>query len=108
MGFEGTQGRQDSRAPFWPVRLTAAPGWGRLAEPPRKARHIASMPQVPDHATPPDRLLTCSEVGSWLRLHPKTVKRWALAGRLPSFRVGGRVLFASGDIAHFLAERRAD
>lgn len=56
----------------------------------------------------PDHLLTCREVASWLRLNPKTIERWARAGRLPCFRVGGHVLFSRRDIAHFLAERRTD
>ena len=64
---------------------------------------------LPDiNARPPELpLLTCSEVASTLRMHPKTVERWARIGRLPCFRVGGRVLFSRGDILQWLAERRA-
>jgi excisionase family DNA binding protein len=59
-------------------------------------------------ALPLAPLLTVPEVAELLRLHAKTVGRWARSGRLPCYRVGGRVLFSRGDIATFLAERRAD
>lgn len=52
-------------------------------------------------------LLTCSEVGAMLRLHPKTVERWAREGRLTCYRVGGRVLFDPGGVASWLQERRS-
>lgn len=52
-------------------------------------------------------LLTCSEVGAILRLHPKTVERWARDSRLPCYRVGGRVLFDPGGVASWLQERRS-
>jgi helix-turn-helix protein len=34
----------------------------------------------------PEQLLTCSEVAELLHLHPKTVERWARAGKLPCVR----------------------
>jgi excisionase family DNA binding protein len=54
-----------------------------------------------------DDLLTIAEVARLLRHHPKTIERWARTGRLPCYRVGGRVLFSRGDILQWLAERRA-
>jgi excisionase family DNA binding protein len=50
--------------------------------------------------TPPerdDRILTADEVASIFRVDPKTVRRWANAGRLPSFRTlgGGHRYYAS-------------
>lgn len=36
-----------------------------------------------------DRLLTAAEVGRVFRVDPKTVTRWALAGRLVSVRTPG-------------------
>ncbi len=53
-------------------------------------------------------LLTLKETAELLRQHPKTIERWARAGRLPCYRVGGRVLFSRGDILQWLAERRAE
>lgn len=61
-----------------------------------------------ERAFPLAPLLTATEVAELLRLHAKTVERWARRGRLPCYRIGGRVLFARGDIATFLAERRTD
>ena len=41
-----------------------------------------------------DPLLTCVEVAELLRVDPKTVSRWAKAGRLPSIKTpGGHVRF---------------
>ena len=56
---------------------------------------------------PLEPLLTVGETAGILRRHPKTIERWARAGRLPCYRVGGRVLFSRGDILQWLAERRA-
>lgn len=36
-----------------------------------------------------DRLLTPAEVAALFRVDPKTVTRWAAAGRLPSLRTPG-------------------
>lgn len=57
------------------------------------------------HAELPD-LMTAAEVGALMRRHAKTVERWARKGRVPCYRVGGRVLFARADIATWLRERR--
>jgi excisionase family DNA binding protein len=41
-----------------------------------------------------DPLLTCAEVAQMFRVDPKTVSRWAAAGRLPSIKTpGGHVRF---------------
>ncbi len=37
----------------------------------------------------PERLLTASEVAALFRVDPKTVQRWAIAGRLPTVRTPG-------------------
>jgi excisionase family DNA binding protein len=44
-------------------------------------------------------LLTPGEVAVLFRVNPKTVTRWALAGRIPSIRTpGGHRRFRVGDI----------
>lgn len=102
MGFEGTRGRQDSRAPFWPVVLTAASGSGTFQTPPGSTRHAlstdppASPPTDqpladPGPAVAPDRLLTVEEVAAELRVSPKWVYR--ASGRWPFTRkISKRVL----------------
>lgn len=62
----------------------------------------------PDTAPGMEPLLTCSEVGALLRLHPKTVERMAREGRVPCLRVAGRVRFDRPGILRYLAERRAE
>jgi excisionase family DNA binding protein len=55
-----------------------------------------------------DRLLTLAETAQHLRRHPKTVERWAREGKIPYYRIGGRVMFDRGDVLQWVAERRAD
>jgi excisionase family DNA binding protein len=53
---------------------------------------------------PDDRLLTVPEVAALFRVDPKTVTRWASAGRLPCIRTpGGRARFRWSDVAALLA-----
>ena len=64
-----------------------------------------------------ERLLTPGEVAALFRVDPKTVTRWAAAGRISSIRAPGghrrfresevRALLASGDPDVELEERRA-
>lgn len=49
--------------------------------------------------TDPEALLTPGEVAVLFRVDPKTVTRWAAAGRLPSIRTpGGHRRFRWGDV----------
>lgn len=55
--------------------------------------------------TRPDRLLTPSEVADLFRVNPKTVTRWATAGRLHSIRTpGGHRRFRESEV-HALLNR---
>ena len=52
-------------------------------------------------------LLTPSEVAVMFRVDPKTVTRWAQAGRIPSFRtVGGHRRFRAFEVQRFLEDAR--
>lgn len=52
----------------------------------------------------PDVLLTPSEVAAMFRVCPKTVSRWARAGRLPSIRtLGGHRRFRLSEIESAVA-----
>lgn len=44
----------------------------------------------PPESVPADQLLTPREVASMFRVDPKTVTRWAKAGRIPAIRTPGR------------------
>ncbi len=53
----------------------------------------------------PDALLTPSEVGKLFRVNPKTVTRWARAGKLHPIRtVGGHRRFQASEIQRCLQE----
>ena len=52
-----------------------------------------------------DALLTPSEVAEWLRVNPKTVTRWARAGKIRAIRtLGGHRRFRASDIRRCLAQ----
>lgn len=50
-----------------------------------------------------ERLLTPAEVASMFRVDPKTVSRWARAGKLPALKtLGGHRRFRAADVEHAL------
>lgn len=53
----------------------------------------------------PDALLTPSEVAQMFRVNPKTVTRWARAGKITAIRtLGGHRRFRASEIRQFLVE----
>lgn len=53
--------------------------------------------------TTPETLLTPSEVATLFRVDPKTVTRWAQAGKVPSIRtLGGHRRYRESDIRALL------
>ena len=53
----------------------------------------------------PEALLTPSEVAALFRVNPKTVTRWARAGKLTAIRtLGGHRRFRASEIRRCLAE----
>ena len=53
----------------------------------------------------PDALLTPSEVAALFRVNPKTVTRWARAGKISAVRtLGGHRRFRASEIRRFLEE----
>lgn len=66
-----------------------------------------------NHSTPgylsptkalPDRLLDVAEAAATLRLKsPRTLYKWAYAGRIPSVRIGRLLRFRCSDIEHLIA-----
>jgi hypothetical protein len=64
----------------------------------------AGTPTPPPASEAADRLLTPGEVAALFRVDPKTVTRWAKAGRVHSIRtVGGHHRYPAGQFAHLLA-----
>ena len=54
---------------------------------------------------PPEALLTPSEVAALFRVNPKTVTRWARAGKLTAIRtLGGHRRFRASEIRRCLEE----
>jgi len=59
------------------------------------------MPQ--NSAPEPEQLLTPSEVAAMFRVNPKTVTRWARAGKISAIRtLGGHRRFRASEIRAFL------
>lgn len=55
--------------------------------------------------TDPDALLTPSEVAAMFRVNPKTVTRWARAGKISAIRtLGGHRRFRAAEIKRFLEQ----
>ena len=53
----------------------------------------------------PDALLTPSEVAAMFRVNPKTVTRWARAGKISAIRtLGGHRRFRAAEIRRFLEQ----
>lgn len=64
-----------------------------------------SSPQGVDDAVEP--LLTPAEVAAMFRVDPKTVTRWAVAGKLTSLRtLGGHRRYRSSEVQALLAAAR--
>jgi excisionase family DNA binding protein len=54
---------------------------------------------------PPEQLLTPSEVAALFRVNPKTVTRWARAGKITAIRtLGGHRRFKASEISRCLEE----
>jgi excisionase family DNA binding protein len=55
-----------------------------------------------------ERLLTARELADLLGFAPATVVDWAEAGKLPGFKVGGRLRFRASEVEAWLEEQRLD
>ena len=58
-----------------------------------------------DENPQPEQLLTPSEVAAMFRVNPKTVTRWARAGKISAIRtLGGHRRFKASEIRKFLEQ----
>jgi excisionase family DNA binding protein len=53
-----------------------------------------------------ERLLTAAELGHLLGFAPGTVVDWAEAGKIPAFKLGGRLRFRESEVLAWLEQRR--
>jgi excisionase family DNA binding protein len=88
--------------------MTAQPD-GAAGQPAGKPRYAAPRGSALSAVTtatplsPADRLLTPGEVAAILRVDPKTVTRWAQAGKLSSMRTpGGHRRYSETEVRGFL------
>ena len=59
-------------------------------------------------APEPEQLLTPSEVAAMFRVNPKTVTRWARAGKISAIRtLGGHRRFNAAEIMRHLEEQKS-
>lgn len=71
----------------------------------RSDRNLEKNMQTADELMDGDRLLTPGEVAVMFRVDPKTVTRWAAAGRIGSTRTpGGHRRFRESEVRKLLAE----
>jgi excisionase family DNA binding protein len=74
--------------------------------PVNEAQATSSVPETREAA--PGGLLTPGEVAALFRVDPKTVTRWALAGRIGSIRTpGGHRRFHEAEVRALLARHSA-
>jgi len=74
-------------------------------EPNIAARQETTEMAQHDDLDAPERLLTPSEVAQLFRVNPKTVTRWARAGKLTAIRtLGGHRRFRASEIQRCLEE----
>lgn len=71
--------------------------------------HPATMEESPVlESNEPEELLTPAEVAAMFRVNPKTVTRWARAGRISHIKtLGGHRRFRATEIRRLLAEAEA-
>ena len=53
-----------------------------------------------------EELKPIDEAADYLRVCKKTLRTWAIAGKLPHFRLGSRWMFAKSDLDEFVANSR--
>ena len=52
-----------------------------------------------------EEILTNREVADLLKLHPKTVNKLAIAGKMPAYRIGRQWRFRKSEILKLLEKR---
>ena len=52
-----------------------------------------------------EEILTNREVADLLKLHPKTVNKLAIAGKLPAYRIGRQWRFRKSEVLKLLEKR---
>ncbi len=69
-----------------------------------QTRHYRTTARLSAAATVPDRLLDVAEAAATLGLKsPRTMYKWAYAGRIPSVRIGRLLRFRRSDLERLIA-----
>src|SRR4051812_46897496 len=72
---------------------------------PKRTDHLAQPEAAMQGHPDDDALLTPSEVAAMFRVNPKTVTRWARAGKISAIRtLGGHRRFRASEIRQFLEQ----
>ena len=66
----------------------------------------STVDRVPGGEPVSERLLTARELGELLGFAAGTIVDWAEAGRIPAFKVGGRLRFRLSEVEAWLEGRR--
>jgi excisionase family DNA binding protein len=75
----------------------------------RRVRGMTTIGSSVSTAQDNDELLTPSEVAKLFRVDPKTVTRWAKAGKLSSIRtLGGHRRYRAGEVRDLLDAQRTE
>lgn len=81
----------------------AAREWARTVIP--KSDNRKERQNMADQTSPADALLTPAEVAALFRVNPKTVTRWARAGKITAIRtLGGHRRFRASEIRRCLEQ----
>jgi excisionase family DNA binding protein len=71
--------------------------------------HQKDAPKKMAEETSPDALLTPAEVAALFRVNPKTVTRWARAGKITAIRtLGGHRRFRASEIRRCLEQMESE
>jgi excisionase family DNA binding protein len=63
---------------------------------------------IAEHSDAFEALLTAVQAAELLNLHPNTLLLWARSGRVPSMRLGRRVVFRASALNNWLSEQYTD
>lgn len=75
----------------------------------RSSDRTEGISMITETPEPSERLLTPAEVAAVFGVDPKTVARWAQAGRLPYLRtLGGHRRYRQSDVDRLVATTEAD
>jgi excisionase family DNA binding protein len=67
---------------------------------------VTAVPSPTARPVSLEPMLTAAELAEILGFSPGTIVDWSEEGKIPSFKVGGRLRFRESEVAAWLDERR--